>query len=272
MAIIIFNTSGGGGCCLAVLNKVRGLIKRQIHTDTVDEQNAAAVFNRELFFVHQLVHKTVGLGLLARPPACGIHPGRYLVLGAPGFLHIQIDDAFLDGGQGLDVLLQFLGVVIAVSAHLDRMHHVGAVIGRHDLCAMAGDDGSGTGAQAVDLRRHLGRVLLQQIADCLGGEHITAAAVDAYRDGVQSAEVAKFVRKLFGRYLVAPPACLGNIAVKQQFHGASRLIAKLPKLICVGHFDSSYSVTGAGCAAWPLILFTSCIRATSIARCLMLRL
>jgi len=102
--------------------------------------------------------------------------------------------------------LQIVGLVIPQQAHLDRVDHVGAVRRRHDLVAMARNDGRGAGAQPVDDGGHFCGVRLQQIADGLCRENVTAAAVDPDGDFADRPQLREIVRKLLWRHFVAPPA------------------------------------------------------------------
>ena len=241
--------------------KVWCLVERQVCVDAVDEQQPVPVFDhRSVRLVRQLVDKAVFLCLRRCPPACLVHPSGHLVLISACLFHIQAHDAFPDGVHRLDVLLQFLGVVVAVSAHAHRMHHVGAVVCGDHLAAVAGDDGCRAGTQAVDLRRHRRRVLFKLVADCLRCEHVAAAAVDAHRDLVQRSQTGQLLRKLLRGHLVAPPARLRNVAVKQQLYLVSCLIAEFPEFLVFGHFrfppilppSALFRSRPPRACAWPL--------------------
>ena len=236
MAIFIYKTVGGGFCCLAALHKVRCLVERQVHIDAVHEQHPVPVFHDGfLCIVHQLVDEAVLLGLLGCPPFRFIHPPGHFVLFSAGLFGVQARDALPDGVQRLNVLFQLLGVVVAVCAHANRMHHVGAVVGCDHLSAVTGHNGCRAGTQPVDLGRHLRRVLLQLISDCLGGKHISTAAVDTHHDLVQCPQSCQLLRELPRRHFIAPPARLRDVSVKQQLHGVSHLVAELPEFLVFRH-------------------------------------
>ena len=266
----IYKTAGGGGCCHAVLYKFGCLIKRQVHVYAVHKQQAAPVLhNGFLSVVHQFVHKAVGLSLLARPPACSVHPRGNFVLFPARLFGVQVQDVFAYGIQRTNVLLQGHGVGKIKNAHPYWVYHVGAVIGCHHLVAVAGNDRGGAGTQPVNAGRHLRGVLFQQIANGLCSKHITAAGIDTHRQARQRPQRVQLIGKGLGGHFVAPPTAVRNIAVQQQFRATCRLVSKLPKLLRHGH--SSCCPPG-GLACGFVISSTSRLRLASITRWRILRL
>ena len=51
------------------------------------------------------------------------------------------------------------------------------------------------------------------------GEHVTAAAVDAYHDFRHSAQRVQFLRELPRGHFIAPPCFRSDVAVKNEFRG-----------------------------------------------------
>lgn len=96
---------------------------------------------------------------------------------------------------------------------------------------MAGNDGSCTGTQAVDVRNDRGAVAFQHIADGLRGEHITAAGIDVNRDFFDSTQSRKVLRELFRSCRIVPPAPFCNVAIEKQFRFLviTRQVTELPE-------------------------------------------
>ena len=215
----------------AALHEVRGFVDGQPCRHAVDKKKTAAVFHNGFFLICQLIHKAVFFCLRACPPARGIHLGGHILLRPAGLSGVQAGDGVPDHVQRVHALAQVLLAHVVTDAHPHRMDHIDAVIGRHHSVAVAGDDGGRAGAQPVNLGRHHGGILFQQVADGLGRKDVAAARIDSHGDLAHRAKGGQLIRKLLCRYIVFIPAVLCDVAVQHQLGAlATCNVAELPEV------------------------------------------
>lgn len=231
--VVIFRPDGGRFSLCPVSDKFGCLVERQVGADAIDEQDAVAVLHHSVFLsVIHLVHKAVFLGFVCRPPVCFIHPLCALIRIMAGLFGIQRYNALPGSIQSFQVVPHLVRRQIPAQPHADRVDHVGAVRCCHHLVGVAGNDGSGTGAQAVDVGGHSGSIAGQLIANGLSCKNITSAGVDVHGDFGHIAQSGEIVRKLFRGNFITPPARFRNIAVKKKLRFlAVSQIAEFPELV-----------------------------------------
>ena len=99
------------------------------------------------------------------------------------------------------------------------MHHENAVSGDFDAVARHCNNRRRRRGPTVDFHGDFRRVVFQAGVNGICGEHVTAAAVDAYHDFRHSAQRVQFLRELPRGHFIAPPCFRSDVAVKNEFRG-----------------------------------------------------